>query len=122
MPQQLSINLKNQYNLDSKQILDKVYRQPQPALYLSSFADFLLENKTDTFVENLVREGFNKYCKTYLLPLSLQYPGRPIHIVGTVASGFEEWLRDVAGKNNLAISTVVKEPIYNVLNYYSDKN
>lgn len=122
MPEHLSTTLKNSYNLDAKLILDKVYRQPQPALYLSSFSDFLLENKTDTFVENLVKEGFNKYCKTYLLPLSVQNPGRPIHIVGTIAAGFEEWLREIAKKNNLNISKIVKEPIYNVLNYYSDKN
>lgn len=122
LPEALSLNLKRNYNLDTKQVLDKVYRQPQPALYLSSFADFLLENKTDPFVENLVKEGFNEYCKTYLLPLSLRYPGRSIHIAGTIASGFEEWLREVAKRNNLTITTVVKEPIYNVLNYYSDKN
>ena len=122
MPEELSLKLKNNYNLDIKQILDKVYRQPQPALYLSSFADFLLENKTDTFVENLVKEGFNKYCNLYLLPISAQYPVRPLHMAGTVASGFEDWLREIAKNNNLTITTVVKEPIYNVLNYYSDKN
>lgn len=122
LPQNLVSDLRRKYGLDRKLILDKVYRQPQPALYLSLFADYLLENKTDRFIEKLVKEGFNDYCNTYLVPLSLQYPGRPVHIVGTIASGFEEWLREVAKSNNLTIATVIKEPIYNVLNYYSSKN
>lgn len=122
LPEHLCAGLRRNYHPDLKQILDKVYRQPQPALYLSSFADFLLENKTDTFVEALVKKGFTEYCTTYLVPLSAQYPNRPLHIAGTVASGFEDWLREIAGENNLTISTIIKEPIYNVLNYYSDKN
>ncbi|HXH99081.1 MAG TPA: hypothetical protein VNI52_02345 [Sphingobacteriaceae bacterium] len=122
LPPHLVSDLRQKYGLDRKLILDKVYRQPQPVLYLSLFADYLLENKTDQFIETLVKEGFNTYCTTYLVPLSIENPGCPIHIVGTIAFGFEAWLREVAEENNLTIATIIKEPIYNVLNYYSDKN
>ncbi len=110
------------FDFDRTQILDKVYRQPQPALFLSSFADFLMENKNDTFVKNLVMDGFDRFFKTYIIPLKAQYPSAPVHMVGTVASGFQDYLEETANKNGLQITSVIKEPIYNLLKYYSNKN
>lgn len=110
------------YDLDRTQILDKVYRHPQPALFLSSFADFLMENRNDTFVKKLVTDGFDIYFKTYLVPLKQQFPVTPVYIVGTVASGFQDYLHETANNNGLTITSVIKEPIYNLLKYYSNKN
>lgn len=122
MPEEFAEKYKKKYDLDRTQILDKVYRQPQPALFLSLFADFLMENKNDVFVKKLVTEGFDIYFKTYITPLKKQYPDVPIHMVGTVAAGFKDYLNETAKNNNLTISSVIKEPIYNLLKYYSNKN
>ncbi|WP_026899072.1 hypothetical protein [Daejeonella oryzae] len=121
LPEELEQKFRKKYDLDRKQILDKIYRQKQPALFLSSFVDFLIENRLDPFVKKLVCNGFNNYFQTYILPLKKQYPLVPIHIVGTVAANFENWLHEVASSNHLSISTVIKEPIYNVLTYYFNK-
>lgn len=122
MPEGLSEKLKIKYSLDRKLVLDRVYRQPQPTLFLSSFADFLLENRHEEWVIEVVKEGFQKYCATYLLPLAGQFPGKQVFVVGSVAAGFEDLLRETAFQNNLLISNIIKEPIHNVLNYYLDKN
>lgn len=110
------------YDLDRTQILDKVYRQPQPALFLSYFADFLMEHRNDPFVKQLVIKGFDIYLKTYVIPLKRAHPDAPIHMVGTIASGFNDFLNEAALNNGLTISSVIKEPIYNLLKYYSNKN
>lgn len=122
MPAEFAGKFKKKYDLDRTQILDKVYRQPQPALFLSSFADFLMENQNDFFVKNMVTEGFDIYFKTYVKPLQLEYQDVPIHMVGTVAAGFQNYLNQAAENNDLTISSVIKEPIYNLLKYYSNKN
>jgi len=112
----------HKYNLDRKQILDKVYKHPQPLLFLSSFSGFLMENKDEEYVRILVKDGFQRYLQMYIVPLAEQYPGVLIHFVGTVAAGFEDWLREIALKNNVLIDKIIQHPIYNVLNYYLDKN
>jgi N-acetylglucosamine kinase-like BadF-type ATPase len=122
MPAEFAEKFKKKYDLDRTQILDKVYRQAQPALFLSSFSDFLIENKNETFVKKLVINGFDLYFKTYIIPLKKQYPNCQIHMLGTVAAGFKEFLIEVAKNNNLEISSIIKEPIYNLLKYYSNKN
>jgi len=122
LPAGFSEKFHDRYDLDRKQILDKVYRQPQPALFLSSFADFLIDNRNDAFVEQLVKSGFEKYFELYVNPVAGLYPNQPLHFVGTVAAGFEEWLREVAKKNQLEIASVIREPIYNVLSFYDNAN
>ena len=108
------------FDLDRTQILDKVYRQAQPALFLSYFSDFLMEHRNDKFVKQLVIRGFDVFLKTYIVPLKVQNPDAPIHIVGTVASGFQDYLNEAAKNNDLTIGSVIKEPIYNLLKYYSN--
>lgn len=122
MPSDFSEKFLKKYDLDRTQILDKVYRKAEPALYLSSFVDFLMDNQSHPFVKKLVTEGFDLYFKTYIKPLREQFPAGEIHMLGTVAAGFEEYLIDAASLNNLKISSVIKEPIYNLLKYYSNKN
>lgn len=122
LPPDFRDKFKKKYDLNRKEILDRIYRQQQPTLYLSSFVDFLLENREHTYVRELVCRGFDLYLNTYILPLKKQSPALPIYIVGTVASNFGDWLLDVAREHHLHISSIIKEPIYNLLTYYSNKN
>jgi N-acetylglucosamine kinase-like BadF-type ATPase len=122
MPPDFAEKFKKKYDLDRTQILDKVYRKAEPALYLSSFVDFLMDNQNHPFVKKLVSEGFDLYIKTYIKPLKEIYQTSSIHMLGTVAAAFEEYLVEVATNNNLEISSIIKEPIYNLLKYYANKN
>jgi N-acetylglucosamine kinase-like BadF-type ATPase len=122
MPSDFAEQFVRKYDLDRTQILDKVYRKAEPALYLSSFVDFLMDNQNHPFVKKMVCEGFDLYLKTYIKPLNAQFPTSQIHMLGTVAAGFNEYLVEVAKENNLEISSITKEPIYNLLKYYANKN
>ncbi|MBC8052132.1 MAG: hypothetical protein H7Y13_03635 [Sphingobacteriaceae bacterium] len=122
LPNKFQQSFHYKYSLDRKQILDKVYKQAYPALFLSSFADYLLEHKTEQYVKNLVTCGFEKYFEIYIIPLFKQHPGLPLHFAGTIAAGFEDWLIEVSDKYEIKVTSVVKEPIYNILSYYANKN
>ena len=111
------------YDLDKKLVLDKVYKQAHPILFLSSFVDLLLENKEHPFVKDFIKKGFSLFMDTYLIPLREQYGNKqPIHFVGTVSANFEDYLLEVAKEKDIEIRSVVKEPVYNLLNYYANKN
>ncbi len=122
IPSEFAMKFQKKYDLNRTQILDKVYRQSHPALFLSYFADFLMEHRNEFFVKQLVMSGFDVFLKTYVIPLKKKYSDAPIHMVGTVAFGFQDYLKEAAGHNGLMISSVIKEPIYNLLKYYSNKN
>ena len=122
LPKKIHNGFNHKYALDRKQILDKVYKQAYPVLFLSSFADFLLDHQKEEYVKKLVICGFETYFKTYIIPLVKQHQNLPLHLGGTVAAGFENWLHEVADQFELNIASVIREPIYKVLDYYANKN
>lgn len=122
LPTDLENKFLSYYPLDRKQIMDKVYRNSNAALFLSSFADFVAEQKEHKFVHNMVHEGFYKLFETYFVPLMNRYNFNKINFTGSVAAGYEEWLRQTAKRYNMEVGVVIKEPIHNLLNYYLNKN
>jgi len=122
LPENLRQKFTHKYNADRSNLLEKVYRQKQPALFLSSFNDFYLENRDDQYLQNVIKKGFSKLIDTYLLPLYKQYPGASVNFAGSVAANFQDHLYEVATHANLTIGTIIKEPINNLLTYYSNKN
>jgi glucosamine kinase len=122
LPENLRNKFAKRYDLDRTNLLEKVYRQKQPALFLSSFNDFYLEHKNDKYLQNVIIKGFSKMINTYLLPLHKQHPEATVHFAGSVAANFHEHLRHAAGEANLVVGNIVKEPINNLLTYYINRN
>jgi len=122
MPDDLREKFIERYPLDRKIILDKVYNQANPTLFLTSFADFVMENHRHRFIKKMIYHGLKLYIETYILPLTKQYPDMTVNFTGSVAAGYEEWLREVAGRYGIVIGTVIREPIHNLLKYYLNKN
>ncbi len=122
MPEDFSHMFEVRYNPDRKLILDKIYKQASPVLFLSSYNDFLIDNLEHTYVRELVLKGFGIYFNNYILPLVKKHPEAPLHFTGPLAAGFQQLLQEVAAELNLAISSIIKRPIYNILNYYTNKN
>lgn len=126
MNETLPVNIRKKfvqrYDADRKTLLEKVYRQKQPALFLSSFSDFFLENKQDAYLKNIITTGFGKLIQTYLVPLHKQHSEAPVHFAGTVAANFQDYLHEAAADNGITITDIIKEPINHLLTYYSNKN
>jgi len=120
LPTDLHKEFESKYNLDRPQILERMYRKPMVQHFLSSFFDFFLENRNHKYVISLIDRAFETYFTTYLLPITKLHPGKEIHFVGLVAGSFQDQLRQTAKKHNLEITSITKEPIYNLLNYYSN--
>jgi len=122
LPSDLASKFVDYYPLDRKQIMDKVYRNTNAALFLSSFADFIAEQKDHEFVHHMVLEGFELLFETYFVPLRNKYNFNRINFTGSVAAGYEKWLRQIAKHHNMEVGVIIKEPIHNLLNYYLNKN
>lgn len=122
LPDHLRKKFVHRYDADRKTLLEKVYRQKQQAIFLSSFSDFFIENYEDQYLKSVIKNGFNKLITTYLLPLHKQYPQAPLHFEGSVAFAFQDYLRETTAEAGLEIAGIIKEPINNLLTYYSNKN
>lgn len=117
LPEELEKKFDEKFDLDRKQILDKVYKQPQPAAFLSSFRGFAKDNMKDEYVAELVKTGFRKFLSLYTLPLLQENPDAPVYFVGTIASIYQEYLHQTASEQNIYITNIIKEPINNLLTH-----
>lgn len=122
MPQGFREKLDEKYSLDRKYILEKLYNNPNPNIFLTSFADFFYEHRYEPYLSNIIKKGLNLYITTYLLPLLDQYPDSNISLTGSVAHNYQEWLTEFAKEYHLNIKTITKEPIQNLIKYYINKN
>lgn len=120
LPADLMKKFSKKYDLNRSEILDKVYKKTMAQQFLSSFLDFFIENREHEYIQQLIDNAFQRYIDTYLLPTIKLHPGEEVHFVGIVAGNFQDRLRAIAKKNGFEITTITKEPIYNLLNYYSN--
>jgi len=118
LPKDIETKFLLTHNLDRPQILERIYNKPQANIFLTSFFDFVTQNSKHEYIRKLIDEGFVKYIETYILPTVEKYPNKELHIVGKVAAELEDRLRFVAGKYNLEIKSIIKEPIQNLLKHY----
>jgi hypothetical protein len=118
LPKDIETKFLLTHNLDRPQILERIYNKPQANIFLTSFFDFVTQNSKHEYIRKLIDEGFEKYFETYILPTVEKYPNKELHIVGKVAAELEDRLRLVAGKYNLEIKSIIKEPKQNLLNHY----
>lgn len=121
LPEVLYNKFELKYNADRPIILERVYRKPGVQAYLTSYLDFFIENRDHTYVKGMIDASFDDFFKTYLIPTTQLFPVVPIHFAGTVAGIFQDRLRLVAKKHHLMITSVTKEPIHNLVNYYISK-
>lgn len=122
LPPGIQEKLLEKHPLDRKLILEKTYNSPNPNIFLTSFADFIYENRNDPYMSALIKKGLEIYVKKYLLPLNDLYPDAPISFTGSVANNYKEWLLEIGKEYHLNIVTIIKEPIQNLIKYYINKN
>ncbi len=117
MPKYMVEKFEKEYTLDADTIKANLYREPNPNMYLASFAKFMFDFKNEKYVRRLMKKGFEKFFKYRILPYNLE-KGTPIYFIGSIAHYFREILDDVAEKNDLKITDVIQRPIDNLLEYH----
>jgi hypothetical protein len=120
LPADLLEDFNLKYNLDRPQVFERIYKKPLPQQFLSSFFDFFIVHKEHSYIQNMIDDSFDAYFSTYLIPTVALHPDEKIHFVGNVAGQFGKNLQLAAKRHGLEITTITKEPIYNLLNYYSN--
>ena len=116
-PEHLQKLLAQKYPAELAEVLDKVYRQPFPNRFLASLVEFLNENKSDSFVKELVSSAFDIFFKKQVLRYE-NHAQYPLCFVGSVSFIFADELRKSAEKYGLTISKIEQTPLDGLLKYH----
>lgn len=117
MPKRIAEKFAQQFNLDADFIKFNMYRQPNPNMYLASFAKFMFEFKDDKYIKKIIKKGFQEFFKYRILPFDVSND-TPIYFIGSIAFYFSDILEKVASKNDLAITGIIQRPIDNLLEFH----
>jgi len=116
LPADLKAQFDLKYNLNYNIVIERVYRQPFPNRYLSTFSVFLNENKSHPYVDKFLRECFNEFFTRNIM--QYDYKKYPVNLVGSVAFYYKDILTDVATKLGIKIGKIIQSPIDGLAEYH----
>ena len=120
MPKAISEKFQSQFDLDIDLVKFNLYRQPNPNMYLASFAKFMFEFKDEKYVKRIIKKGFQAFFKYRILPFQKE-ASTPIFFIGSIAFYFRDILDKVAAKHHLEITDIIQRPIDNLVQYHKEK-
>ncbi|MFL9845552.1 BadF/BadG/BcrA/BcrD ATPase family protein [Flavobacterium rhizosphaerae] len=117
MPDDLAKKFAAEYNLDADVIKHNLYKEPNPNAYLATFAKFLIQNKEDAFIKQIIVNAMQVFVDNYIT----QYENAheiPVHFVGSIAFYLKAELAEVLSKNGLKLGNVLRRPIDGLIEYH----
>lgn len=105
------------YSLGKDEILNAVYKEPNPNVYLASFAKFVYAHKDHLQMRGLVTSCFQEFVDIHVKCFS-NYQDVPVHFVGSISHYFKDELKVVLSANDISIGCVVQKPFKNLVDYH----
>ena len=105
------------FNTNANEILEHVYKMPQPNRYLASYAIFLAENRGHYMIENIIEDGLNDFVFTHLHKYGESWL-YPVSFVGSIAFGFKDVLKSICSNYELTLGKILKQPMDGLVGYH----
>ena len=117
LPDEIQNCLSNDYKLNRDVIVENVYMKPHANVYLASFMKVLSENKQNPWVQEQINKGMEEFFISHITCYK-NHQRVPVHFIGSIAYHFEENLRKIAAGMQIRVGTIIKKPIFGLVNYH----
>lgn len=107
-------------SLPISEILKKIYFEPSPVKFLTSFMKFIAVNAQEPEVAKIIQESFSELILRHLTKFP-EFPNTPIGIVGSVGNVFKDQLENVLSSFGGVIQTTLQYPIEGLVCYHKRK-
>lgn len=107
-----------QYGLDYREIIRRVYQEPTPNQFLASFAHFLAKHKNHPEIYRLIYSAFEDFFHAFFFK---DYEEKASHhFSGAIAFHFSDILRQVGSDLGYRIGNIVESPIAGLVLYHQN--
>lgn len=114
---ELRMGFEMRFGNDIREIINKLYHQPNPNRYLASFVTLLKENRGHYMVENIIEDCLNDFFHTSILKHRHTW-NMPLYFSGSIACEFHDIIKSLCGQYELEIGDVIKSPMERLIKYY----
>lgn len=104
------------YHLTQTEIIDRVYRKPQPNRFLASLTPFLYAHHTHPDIKQLLVQEFRRFLTRNVKKYQKNLP---VNFVGSIAFHFREELTSALAKEGMTIGLVLKSPIRELQRFHA---
>jgi len=118
MPEDLRSDFHEMFPYQPFEILERVYRQPRPNMFLAGFTKFLSAKMEHEYCRNFIKLNFSEFIERNLTG----YPSvsdLKIHFIGSLAFHFRELLLEVLIASGLNAGTIVQEPMEGLIRFHN---
>lgn len=115
MPYILRNRFSKAFNLNENIVLEHLYAKENVSGYLAQFAVFLIENRSDPFMKEIIDKGVFEIFENLIIPYASELKKVPLHFVGTIAYFLQEDILQEANKRGYKISSFTRAPIDNLI-------
>ena len=117
MPEYLRDEFAKKYDLSPNTIKNRLYREENPNTYLAGFAKFLIDNKSDEYLKEIIFKGLERFINYQILQFD-DFSKVDIHYVGSIAYYLKDEITTVGNKYNLRTGKFIKRPITGLVDYH----
>ncbi|MBY0424539.1 MAG: hypothetical protein K2Q22_02790, partial [Cytophagales bacterium] len=120
MPERIRTKFEAKFEDRPNDILDHVYTKAFPSRYLASFVPFLVENKYDEYIHNLILKSFNAQFENCVLRYE-KVKEIQVGFIGSVAFYLQDELKEVAKSHGVNITKIIRNPLEELAAYHQSK-
>ena len=122
-PRHLSVKFREQYRFDYADIVNAVYKSPNPAGFLASFAPFIIDAAgKDSYCRSLVEKNLTAFITRSLLSYRLSDETLEVGVVGSVGMACSGWLENIGKDHNVIFRKFISSPVEALSAYHMDRN
>lgn len=96
--------------LQRSEVIRRIYREPDPNRYFSSFARFIGEHRTEPAIHSIIQEAFRQFFTIQISHIN-NYRSYPLNIVGSVGYYFQDDIRETADLFHVEIGRIEISPL-----------
>jgi N-acetylglucosamine kinase-like BadF-type ATPase len=103
--------------LDKDQIINHVYLQPNPNVYLASMMKFIVQHSDDTYIKEMIFNGFKHFVDIHVTCYA-NHREVPVHFIGSIAFLFRTELEKACTEFGVQIGNIVQKPIDGLIHFH----
>ncbi|WP_299546812.1 BadF/BadG/BcrA/BcrD ATPase family protein [Seonamhaeicola sp.] len=116
MPVHLKDEFEGVFDVSLETVLKNLYEVNNPSAYLARFTPFLIDNKSEPFLNEIINKGLKALFDNLISCYKQELIDKPLHFVGSIGFYLQGEILEEAKRRNIKIRSFVKRPIDNVIN------
>jgi len=107
-----------EYGLGFSEILEKIYREPDPNRFFASLSLFAGKHIEKRWCRDIVKRNFTDFVEKQVSKYT-GYRDLPISFIGSVAYHFRDLLKEVLESHGITMGKVIQKPMGGLVEFHS---